>query len=170
MPPACAEGKQASKSPGASLCFIPGSTGVLSPESAAGMGAQGDQGSFDATGLFTNDVRYPVPLGAVGIEQRRLWVRSACQASPGSTEPKCSFTFPSSQDLFHPFFDLPLPLLLLLFFFQCDLLLCAGRINPFIPPCPHSRAGGSCLGRWVISKVKQHLGVAPRHHLPPSSL
>lgn len=68
MPPACAEGKQASKSPGASLCFIPGSTGVLSSESGAGMGAQGDMGSFDATGLFTNDVRYPAPLGAAGIE------------------------------------------------------------------------------------------------------
>lgn len=118
MSPACAEGKQASKSPDASLCFIPGGTGVLSPEWRAGVGAQGDQGSFDAAGLFTNDVRYPVPLGALGIEQRGLWVGSTCQASPGSTELRCSFTFPSSQDLFHPFFDLPLPLLLLLFFFS----------------------------------------------------
>lgn len=128
----------------------------------------GDEGSFDAAGLFTNDVRYPVPLGAVGIEQRRVWVCSACQASPGSAGPKHSFTFLSSRGLFHPFFDLPLPLLLLLLFFQHDLLLCAGGVNSFIPPCPHSGAGGSCLGRWVISKVKQHLGFTPRRCLPLS--
>lgn len=127
-----------------------------------------DEVSFDAAGLFTNDVRYPVLLGAAGTEQRRVWVCSACQTSPGSAGPKCSFTFPSSRGLFHPFFDLPLPLLLLLFFFQRDLLLCASGVNPFIPPCPRSGAGGSCLGRWVISKVKQHLGFAPSCRSPPS--
>lgn len=128
----------------------------------------GDEGSFDAVGLFTNDVRYPVPLGTAGIKQRSVGVCSACQASPGSAGPKCSFTFPSSQGLFHPFFDLPLPLLLLLSFFQHDLLLCAGGVNPFIPPCPRSGDGRSCLGRWVISKVKQHLGFAPSRRLPLS--
>lgn len=101
------------------------------------------------------------------------WERSSrgcgfAQASPGSTRPKRSLTFLSSRGLFHPFFDLPLLLLCLLFFFQHDLLLCAGGVNPFIPPCPRSGAGGSCLDRWVISKVKQHLGFAPSHRLPPS--
>lgn len=127
-----------------------------------------DEGSFDVAGLFTNGVRYPVPLGAAGMEQRRVWVCSACQAALSSTGPNCSFNFCSFPGLFHPFFDFPLPLLLLLFFFQRGLLLCASGINPFIPLCPRSRAGRSCLGRWVISKVKQHLGFAPRRRLPPS--
>lgn len=131
------------------------------------MGAQGDQGSFGAAGLFTNDARYPVLLGAVRIEQRRLWVCSACQASPGSTEPSPFLLLRTYSTHFSIF------LCLCCFsfsFFQCNLLLCAGSMNPFIPRCPRSGAGGSCLGRWVISKVKQHLGVAPRHRLPPSSL
>ena len=82
--------------------------------------------------------------------------------------PKHSFTFPSSRGLFHPFFDLSLSLLLLFFFFERDLLLSAGGVNAFIPLCPRSGAGGSCLGRWVISKVEQHLGFAPSRCLPPS--
>lgn len=143
---------------------------MCSPQSR-GLGrvcGAGDERSFDAAGLFTNDVRYPVPLGAAGMEQQRVWVCSACQACPGSARPKCSLTFPSSRGLFYPFFDLPLPSLVLLFFFQHDLLLCASSVNPFIPPCPRSGAGGRCLGRWVISKVKQHLGFAPSHRSPLS--
>lgn len=53
-------------------------------------------------------------------------------------------------------------------FSQHDSLLCASSVNPFIPLWPRSGAGGSCLGSWVSSKVKQHLIFTPSCPLPLS--
>lgn len=51
-----------------------------------------DEVSFDAAGLFTHG--YPAPLGAEGAEQCRLWLGSACQASPAAPNPSGPSPFP----------------------------------------------------------------------------
>lgn len=164
MSPAPAVGEQASKSPGRSPCSIPGSTGVLPPELWAGMGAQGPEMRAPLT--FRVYFRTACDILFLLVQWGRS--RGGCGFAQVALDPTAPSTFALSRTYSTPFSIFLCPCCSSFSFFQCDLLLCASGINPFIPPCPRSRAGGSCLGRWVISKVKQHLGFAPRRRLPPS--